>query len=1260
MIKKTNLKLFLILGFLSFISIYNAQNEDLRKKITYVFSSDSINGFDEISAKAIALENNYFGQEFKYFMYEQKRLFVKQKYSLPTIINEYRQIAPVIASRANSSMPSSGACNNEDFEDQTGVPGPNIAGPVAGWTLFGGVGSAASNFCTPSAPGATANYTVFNAPVVDNFMIAPNNVISSYFDATSFTQPAGSSFIRLNNASAGAKVVRLSKTYLVSPTNAIFRYAYRAVISNPGHSCCSQPGFKIKITITNTTTGTSTVLACPNITVAAGTSCGPAAPGFATGNPLNGSPSAYNPAWVPSSIDLSPYLGNNVTLDVFAIDCSASGHAGYVYFDALCQPMTIVGNGNLFPAGTNSILIPTCGAAGATITAPPGLGPYTWTSSAITIPPGFASPSFTNTTLITSQNGTVDLIMTPAGACAPIVKTLSVINTQAPQALITVSNVACPPGPTIACVSLTTAGSASVGPTIVWTPMPGSLSSNSLQACGFTPTLGNVTVYDTYSCAITQTFQITPAPPIPTFTLTNTTGSYSVTCLNPVINMNISTTYTPPANFFWFSSPTTFTSTGTTAALTNTNLGNYTVTMTDPATSCAVSQTFAIGINTTIPTSSLSATSGTINCSSGIPTFTNTISSPTTNATTAWFSPPGGVYPTTPSSGPNTGSISIYNPPVGSTTVITCNQVNGCCNTKTVNITSTSYFPTFVPTSNTNFTVGCAPNNTTTLCFASPTSTNGSVNFCFYPGATQTAVIPTGSFVSGPSAACLTTSITGQWNLVLRDVVSGCQTSLPVFVLANTVTPHVAASLPTTTLTCYNPTVLAVGSSTTPNTNVVWNYPTPAPNTTTSNSLTVGFPFGPATCTNCAGNWGTATVVATNTLNSCRSTQTVGISQNFLIPNIVAAVSNSAVINCKTPTVQLSVTNVSVTGGLSVAASNTFIAPPPLSYSAGGPGVVSLVGAVAGVYTITSQINFNGCVSSITRTITENIIKPVINPVTTATLPCAVSATNQGAPVTVVLTNTLTNWNFFLAGTPSGTTSVSNPTILSYPGQSVSAVQYTFSVDNVGHYGFIVIDNVNGCTTPGEFDVVAGGLVAGLDPQPASGYAPLNVTFNNTSYAQGTSGNTASITTQWNLGNGTFSTTSSAGVSPNTTYINPGTYTVLIVATKGSGCIDSAYKVITVDIPSKLEVPNVFTPNGDNSNDVFFVKASNLTDISAVIFDRWGNKVYDVTSKTGNIAWDGKNFKGVECPAGTYFYVIKASGKDGTEYEKKGNVSIFR
>src|SRR6202000_2251683 len=100
--------------------------------------------------------------------------------------------------------------------------------------------------------------------------------------------------------------------------------------------------------------------------------------------------------------------------------------------------------------------------------------------------------------------------------------------------------------------------------------------------------------------------------------------------------------------------------------------------------------------------------------------------------------------------------------------------------------------------------------------------------------------------------------------------------------------------------------------------------------------------------------------------------------------------------------------------------------------------------------------------------------------------------------------------------------------------------------------------------------------------------------------------------------------TTSVNISTSAVYTAPGDYTVAVFASKGS-CRDTVRKVISVDIPSKLEIPNVFTPNGDNSNDLFFVHAANLTSISAQIFDRWGNKVYDLDSSTGNIAWDGKN-----------------------------------
>jgi gliding motility-associated-like protein len=91
-----------------------------------------------------------------------------------------------------------------------------------------------------------------------------------------------------------------------------------------------------------------------------------------------------------------------------------------------------------------------------------------------------------------------------------------------------------------------------------------------------------------------------------------------------------------------------------------------------------------------------------------------------------------------------------------------------------------------------------------------------------------------------------------------------------------------------------------------------------------------------------------------------------------------------------------------------------------------------------------------------------------------------------------------------------------------------------------------------------------------------------------------------------------------------------------------------------------MEVPNIFSPNKDGVNDFFRLVASNLAEVSVVIYDRWGNKVYETESATGNFAWDGKNLQGKDCAPGVYFYIINAKGKDDKPYEKKGNVTLVR
>ncbi|MDX2173304.1 MAG: gliding motility-associated C-terminal domain-containing protein, partial [Bacteroidota bacterium] len=374
--------------------------------------------------------------------------------------------------------------------------------------------------------------------------------------------------------------------------------------------------------------------------------------------------------------------------------------------------------------------------------------------------------------------------------------------------------------------------------------------------------------------------------------------------------------------------------------------------------------------------------------------------------------------------------------------------------------------------------------------------------------------------------------------------------------------------------------------------------------------------------------------------------------------NIGLGVSSPSFITCQNLCVNISFTNALLSTSVSIP-SNTWTTPPP----AFNTSTLSSINACSvGSYSIAVKDSQNGCVTNTIITILDQTNKPVLAALPIFTLDCSATSSLSSTKITVALTSSLSSWSLLFTNYPQGTT-FSNIQLTTPPnGMTVTpsgSSTATLLVDKPGDYRFVVKNLSTGCSDVGLFNVATGGLNADFSPSALTGFAPLSVNFNNLSSSSNTATGTSSITTNWSFGNGSVQTTTSTAIGTSATYNNPGTYTVTIVSKKGS-CVDSAYKVIRVDIPSKLEIPNVFTPNGDGSNDIFFLKTSNLTEITALIFDRWGNKVYDLTSSTGNIAWDGLNPSGKECASGTYFYIIKATGKDGQTYEKKGNVSLYR
>jgi gliding motility-associated-like protein len=89
----------------------------------------------------------------------------------------------------------------------------------------------------------------------------------------------------------------------------------------------------------------------------------------------------------------------------------------------------------------------------------------------------------------------------------------------------------------------------------------------------------------------------------------------------------------------------------------------------------------------------------------------------------------------------------------------------------------------------------------------------------------------------------------------------------------------------------------------------------------------------------------------------------------------------------------------------------------------------------------------------------------------------------------------------------------------------------------------------------------------------------------------------------------------------------------------------------------KVEVPNVFSPNGDGINEMFSLIISNAKSIEAIIIDRWGNKILQTTDF--KFVWDGTH-KGQLVSAGAYPYVLDVFYFDGKQENKSGNITVIR
>ena len=139
----------------------------------------------------------------------------------------------------------------------------------------------------------------------------------------------------------------------------------------------------------------------------------------------------------------------------------------------------------------------------------------------------------------------------------------------------------------------------------------------------------------------------------------------------------------------------------------------------------------------------------------------------------------------------------------------------------------------------------------------------------------------------------------------------------------------------------------------------------------------------------------------------------------------------------------------------------------------------------------------------------------------------------------------------------------------------------------------------------------------------------------------------------WSFGDNSFS----EYTDPNHIYDELGEYLVSLVVENIFGCIDSVSSYVgVIDSDENLFIPNSFTPNENELNEVFKISSDTLQDYEIWIYNRWGELLlYSDDIEQG---WDG-SYKGRICQHGVYVWRLQYLCGEAIQ-TKIGTVTLIR
>lgn len=307
------------------------------------------------------------------------------------------------------------------------------------------------------------------------------------------------------------------------------------------------------------------------------------------------------------------------------------------------------------------------------------------------------------------------------------------------------------------------------------------------------------------------------------------------------------------------------------------------------------------------------------------------------------------------------------------------------------------------------------------------------------------------------------------------------------------------------------------------------------------------------------------------------------------------------------------------------------------TFSGSNPGTHTY--GTYGTFPITLTVTNNICVQSQTISVTIDPILPILD--------FDFDPPSGCAPHTVNFTNlsqfadpATYRWEF---GTNEGTSQAVNPT-------------YTYAAPGI-YSVTLYATNIMGV----EVSVTKSGIievfespVAQFNIQPTLVYVPGGKVYTNNR-------STGAGSYEWFFGDGQTSTE----FEPIISYTTEGIYDIMLVATNSSGCTDTAKleSVVRAEKAAEILLPNAFTPgkdgpgSGDNQNDVFLPIAYGVTEFQMMIFNRWGQLLFE--SKSLTEGWDGY-YEGKLCKQDVYVYKITAKYQNGDVITRVGDIHLMR